>query len=60
RDRARIAAGDTDPDMYRDWMEQERPFQAAERPWERAAVIVAGTTSIPHDPAREAVVGELD
>ena len=35
---------------------EEIPFRAADRPWERATIIVAGTPDITHDPIREVVV----
>ena len=38
------------------WMSEEIPFLAADRPWERATVIAAGTPDIPYDPIREVVV----
>jgi hypothetical protein len=37
-------------------MAEERPFLAADRPWERAGLVVAGTPGLPHDPATELVV----
>jgi hypothetical protein len=38
------------------WMAEEIPFNAAQRTWERADIIVCGTPAIPHDPATEVVV----
>ena len=38
------------------WMAEELPFLARQRPWERAAFIVAGTPSLPYDPVSEVVV----
>jgi hypothetical protein len=38
------------------WMAEEMPFNAAQRTWERADVIVCGTPQIPCDPATEIVV----
>ena len=35
---------------------EELPFLVQERPWERAAFIVAGTPLLPHDPARQVVI----
>jgi hypothetical protein len=32
------------------------PFLAADRPWERADVIVSGTPELDHDPVDEVVV----
>jgi hypothetical protein len=41
---------------WREWEAEELPFLAADRPWERAGIIVAGTPRIDHDPEREVVV----
>jgi hypothetical protein len=38
------------------WMAEELPFMVQQRPWERAAFIVAGTPLLPHDPARQVVI----
>jgi hypothetical protein len=38
------------------WMTEEIPFLAADRPWERATIIVAGTTDITHDSIGEVVI----
>jgi hypothetical protein len=40
----------------RDWMAEELPFLAGQRPWEHADLIVCGTPHIPFDPATELVV----
>jgi uridine kinase len=37
--------------FWDEWMAEELPFLAEQRPWERATVIVRGTTALPHDPA---------
>jgi hypothetical protein len=39
------------------WMAEEIPFNAAQRSWERADIVVCGTPEIPYDPVREIVVG---
>lgn len=39
------------------WMAEEVPFNAAQRTWERADVIVCGSPEIPYDPRTEIVVG---
>jgi hypothetical protein len=39
------------------WMAEEIPFNAAQRTWERADIIVCGTPEIPHDPSTEIVIG---
>lgn len=36
--------------FWDEWMAQEVPFVDGQRPWERAAVIVAGTRAEAHDP----------
>ena len=41
---------------HREWMAEEIPFQAGQRPWERADLIVCGTPQIPFDPATELVI----
>jgi hypothetical protein len=41
---------------YRDWMSEEEPFLAHQRPWERADILVAGTPHISFDPVSEIVV----
>jgi RimJ/RimL family protein N-acetyltransferase len=41
---------------HRDWMAEEVPFVAGERPWERADLIVCGTPDIPFAPATELLV----
>ena len=38
------------------WMAEEIPFNAAQRTWERADVVVCGTPQIPCDPSTEVVV----
>ena len=40
----------------RDWMAEEIPFLAGQRPWEHADLIACGTPQIPFDPATELVV----
>lgn len=42
----------------RDWMAEEVPFLAEQRPWERADLVACGTSEIPHDPAAELVVAD--
>jgi hypothetical protein len=37
-------------------MAEEIPFNAAQRTWERANVIVCGSPQIPYDPSTEVVV----
>lgn len=45
---------------HREWMAEEIPFQAGQRPWERADLIVCGTPQIPYDPAAELVIAPPD
>jgi len=42
------------------WMAEEIPFNAAQRTWERADIIVCGTPEIPHDPAIEIVIAGVE
>lgn len=37
--------------FWHEWMAQELPFLAEQRPWERATVIVRGTSAFPQHPA---------
>jgi hypothetical protein len=59
RSLARIGApgGPRSAAALREWMTEEGPFIASERPWERADLIVCGTPDISRDPATEIVVG---
>jgi uridine kinase len=56
RNAARVAAGETNPSVVARWMQEEFPFVADQRPWERALVIAAGTPELPHDPSTEVVL----
>jgi hypothetical protein len=38
------------------WMAEEIPFNAAQRTWERADIIICGTPEIPYDPDTEIIV----
>jgi hypothetical protein len=42
--------------FWDEWMAEEQPFVARERPWERAAVIVSGMPDLDHDPLTQVVV----
>jgi hypothetical protein len=42
----------------REWMAEEEPFLAKQRPWERADLVVAGIPQIPFDPLTELVVAQ--
>ena len=57
RDVARIAAGEIDEESYVRWMQEEEPFVADQRPWERAFAVVAGTSELPFDATTEVVLG---
>jgi hypothetical protein len=39
------------------WMAEEVPFNAGQRSWERADIVVCGTPEIPYDTEREIVIG---
>jgi hypothetical protein len=41
---------------YRDWMAEEVPFLAGQRPWERVDLVICGSPQIAFDPATELVV----
>ncbi|HEX2806683.1 MAG TPA: hypothetical protein VHN80_10990 [Kineosporiaceae bacterium] len=41
---------------WHEWMAEELPFLAADRPWERAAVIVGGSQQVAHDPTTEVLL----
>ena len=43
-------------DFWAEWQAAEDPFQAAQRPWARAGLVVCGAPELPHDPQRELVV----
>ena len=55
---ARIGKPDGNPTVQdqRDWMAEEIPFNAAQRTWERADVVVCGTPQVPYDPVTEIVI----
>ena len=57
RNRSRVAAEEMSPADFASWMAQEDPFLLADRAWERATAIVAGTPVLPHDPTAEVVMG---
>jgi hypothetical protein len=40
----------------RDWVAEETPFLAGQRPWEHAGLIACGTPQIPFDLATELVI----
>ena len=56
-DRANQPAGGPPPaDADAEWMAEERPFNIAQRTWERASIVVCGTPHIRCDPVTEIVV----
>lgn len=57
-DGANMPADGSPPDDA-GWMAEEIPFNAAQRTWERADLIVCGTPEIAFDPVTEIVVAEL-
>ena len=58
RNLARVGQPGDSPSVqhHRDWMAEEVPFLADQRPWERADVIACGTPEISCDPATELVI----
>jgi hypothetical protein len=56
RNAARIASGETTSAGVAGWMSEEIPFLAADRPWQRATKIVAGTPELRYDEAEEVLV----
>ena len=56
RNAARIASGETTSAGVAGWMSEELPFLAADRPWERATKIVAGTPELRYDEVAEVLV----
>ena len=53
RDAAAGARGDVEraTRFFHEWMAQEIPFVAAQTPWERADLVIRGTTADADDPA---------
>ncbi len=58
REAARIAAGETAAEESERWLREEIPFVAAQRPWERAHIVVSGTPDMPHNPDTQVVVAD--
>jgi hypothetical protein len=58
RSRARLGKPGQAPDEqhWLDWMSEEIPFLAADRPWERASLIACGTPGTGCDPVTELLV----
>ena len=57
RNAARITSGETTSAGVAGWMSEEWPFLTADRPWERATKIVAGTPDVRYDEVLEVLVG---
>jgi len=55
RRRLRARDGQEEEELHREWEEEEIPFLLEDRPWERAAVIVAGRPALHHDPKTQVV-----
>lgn len=51
-----LAREGDDVAFWDEWEAEEVPFLAADRPWERADLVVAGTPAVPYDPETELVV----
>jgi hypothetical protein len=49
-------AADGAPFDEDEWMAEEIPFNAAQRTWERADIIVCGTPEIPRNPGTQIVI----
>lgn len=56
RNAARVASGETSAEGVARWMEEEFPFVADQRAWERSLVVVAGTPVRAHDPSTELIL----
>ena len=56
----RLTARDGDSAAQRrhiaDWLAEELPLMLREQPWQKATIVVAGTTELDHDPDTEIVV----
>jgi hypothetical protein len=57
RDAVRVAAGEISEDAHTQWMQEELPFVAEQRAWERAFAVVAGTPTLAFDATTEVVLG---
>ena len=63
REAVRVAAGEVTAEFVEEWQREERPFLAAQRVWERADCVVAGTDGAliagarPRNPADDVLVG---
>jgi hypothetical protein len=48
--------GPAEEPFWNEWDAEQVPFLAADRPWERADLIVAGGSELPYDPEAEMLV----
>jgi hypothetical protein len=55
RNEQRLKAGEIDLAGCEDWMSEEVPFQAEQRTWERADLVVCGSSEVRHDPDLEVI-----
>jgi hypothetical protein len=56
RHRGLARDGADEAGFWAEWQAAEDPFQAEQRPWERAGLVVCGAPDLPHDPLSELVV----
>ena len=56
RNAARVASGETSSAGVAGWMDEELPFLAEDRPWERATTVVAGTPELRYDETTEVLL----
>ncbi|MEN3282236.1 MAG: hypothetical protein V7607_3376 [Solirubrobacteraceae bacterium] len=56
RNAARVDSGETSAEGVAGWMEEEFPFVANQRAWERSFVVVAGTMDRAHDPSTDVIL----
>ena len=56
RNKRRIDAGEIGLAGYEGWMLEEVPFQAEQRTWERADLVVGGTPEVAHNPDVQVLV----
>jgi hypothetical protein len=59
QERRLVARDGNSPEMQQhkaEWLREELPFMLQERPWEQAALVVAGTAALDHSPDVDVVV----
>jgi len=47
--------GPSERDFWFEWQASERPLLTADKPWERAKLVVDGAPTLEHDPATQYV-----